>query len=1087
MATADEPARDARLLPIGIVGVRIEAAYPEPMKLERPGARLVFVEGAELVRLQAHEISSRLPPLVALVDLGAARVSVEQDTLTLWSAGMYAGVLRLHVYAIAVAPAKYNTPLSDAAAHWCSVLPHMLVDTDAWEAMDSSDAEGIHGKPFWDATISASSLAELYRQLPSPPAVSVSSPLLRCTLFGYQEHSLAKILQREQSPISYCDPYYVERTAPCAIHGGTQTYAFDPERCEFLTTNSLSHYADVQGGILCDEMGVGKTIICIALILATLAEVSQPIQEPMASAVTSELALAFPQADYHGGDPVHVTTEPIVTGKFGAPSPGERISRRRPAHRVTEAKATETHEAQPSASLDPSSSLKYSHRFFSLAAIAAHRLRTTTRCAPELVETLPPHVQTLLGAVTAPFFHLWPPPPTRMSRVAAERVPIRVYMTAATLVLVPQTLLVQWQDEMAKHCAPGALLVLTISDMSAPLPPAPELSQAYDVVLLSHARFGREAGDDAHGLRSDLDASPLLQVYWKRVIIDEGNVLGGDSLVVRLCTRLRVERRWIVTGTPTQALVGESVRSTAGDSVKRARTAPDAWSTAERRNLERLKHLIVRFLRVAPFCGVDGQLAGRERDWHALMATGPSGIMSSDSEQAKSEWPAKRRLYDLLSRIMVRNRAEDVNRECPLPPLVRRVVTFALAPLERITYNVIQALIVLNAALSQERDRDYFFHASNRKALAAVMENLALACFHYTGQGLIEQAQSAYDLISKQISMPDKIALRYRPQAAAALTALREALVNEAWREHLRRGEVMYHVEHPDKALLAAWSANGLSEVMTADDLLALRRACVRDLDAEDLREELVTRGMQYNAQRSKRVHRVNGSRRVDVNTVANVSAPTPPTATATSVLPPGFDDIRVGPSSSTKLNGIIHEILAAAPTEKTLVFSSLDNVLFETAGALEVARLPHLFYVAGMSQHLRNAYASAFAHEEKYRCLLMSTAVGGRGLDLHCASRVILAEPVWQLDLESQAVKRAWRIGQTRPVNVTTYVMQDTFEQHLIERKHARLVAGDADVRTLTDDPGMREFVAHPRFVADSHGPCAPTWSVSLLGEDLV
>mgnify|MGYP001508350885 CR=1 FL=1 len=128
------------------------------------------------------------------------------------------------------------------------------------------------------------------------------------------------------------------------------------------------------------------------------------------------------------------------------------------------------------------------------------------------------------------------------------------------------------------------------------------------------------------------------------------------------------------------------------------------------------------------------------------MATGPSGIKSSDSEQAKSEWPAKRRRYELLSRIRVLNRAEDVNRECPEPPLVRRVVTFALAPLERITYNVIQALIVLNAALSQERDRDYFFHASNRKALAAVMENLALACFHYTGQGLNAHSQSAFAL-----------------------------------------------------------------------------------------------------------------------------------------------------------------------------------------------------------------------------------------------------------------------------------------------------------------------------------------------------
>ena len=195
--------------------------------------------------------------------------------------------------------------------------------------------------------------------------------------------------------------------------------------------------------------------------------------------------------------------------------------------------------------------------------------------------------------------------------------------------------------------------------------------------------------------------------------------------------------------------------------------------------------------------------------------------------------------------------------------------------------------------------------------------------------------------------------------------------------------------------------------------------------------------------------------------------------------MPAGLHDIGIRATSSTKLNALLDEILAAAASEKILVFSMHENMLFELAAALDVAQVPYLCYVAGMPQKLRNEYASTFARTPTYRCLLMSTTVGGRGLDLHCASRIIFTEPVWQPDLESQAVKRAWRMGQTQRVVVSTYVMQNTFEQEMLARKHDRMkhvgeeVAGDT--KQLTDDPGMRDFVAHPRFVpAQAHSGAA-------------
>lgn len=1146
---ADEPWHDAALIPVGVLRVSAAAgADALPGDAPSGSTRLCFLAADAVLALGERCSGAERDAVCALAWLvreRRARAAAERAWLRDASAG---GDLTLYVYAREamppVTPSRrgrnvHTAEASAAVPHWLAVLRRTLVDPRDWRSASGP------GTQFWNVALNAWSLAELYRRLPSPPTTEHATVLdavhadewmrtdegaympamLSCTLFDYQRNSLVKMLQRELQPHSYCDPYFVQHASPCEMSGGERTYAFDPKHCTFHRLSHVSVYPDHKGGVLCDEMGVGKTIICLALILGTRAQVPVPDQEPMASCVTSELALTFPQEDYQGGDPAAAAleSERVVTAAFGAPSPGERISRRgrRSGSPVNAAAAAAVLEPEPATPpRPPVPERQEAPKRLPLLALCAHRLRTCT--APADLDALPPPLRELLGDRTAPFFHLWPPPPTRLSRVSHVREPLRVYLSAATLVLVPLTLLVQWTEEIAKHCRPGSLRVLALSDAKAELPPPLRLAQDYDLVLMSHARFGKEAGDEQQGLRSDLDASPLMQVYWKRVIIDEGNILAGDSLVVRLCSRLRVERRWIVTGTPTQALVGASLRAAGDDGAHavHSEAAPTAWTPAERRNLDRLKALLVRFLRLAPFCTSAGSAAlaaraaglasGKERDWNMLMA-------SPASDTAELEWTAKRRLYDTLARVMVRNRAEDVDRECPLPPLRRRTVALDLSPLERRTYNVLQALILLNAVLSQEEDRDYFFHAANRKALAAVMENLALACFHFAGEGFLEQTLSAHALIRAQLARPDAVRPAQRPLADAALAKLQEALDNLAWRAHVEQGEVLYHVDHLDTDIAEAWRRHRAGDIhaLSSDELLALRHACeaaydelaadaapsdagvngtaaLPPPDADELHEELLTRGMRFLArlsgkpeqapQRPENLTTVASDRRSAERGLKRARASVPhssrgslqhPQAPRLRHLPHELQRIRVQRTSSTKLNAIVDEVRGAADTDKVLVFSSLDNVLYELAGALELAQIPYLLYVSGLPQRLRNEYASAFSHVPAYRCLLMSTHVGGRGLDLHCATRVILAEPVWQADLESQVVKRAWRMGQTRPVTVSTYVMRQTFEEHLVQRKQARLAsaaeAASPGARQLTDDPGMRDFVAHPRFVEPS------------------
>uniref|UniRef100_A0AAR2L862 Helicase-like transcription factor n=1 Tax=Pygocentrus nattereri TaxID=42514 RepID=A0AAR2L862_PYGNA len=74
---------------------------------------------------------------------------------------------------------------------------------------------------------------------------------------------------------------------------------------------------------------------------------------------------------------------------------------------------------------------------------------------------------------------------------------------------------------------------------------------------------------------------------------------------------------------------------------------------------------------------------------------------------------------------------------------------------------------------------------------------------------------------------------------------------------------------------------------------------------------------------------------------------------------------------------------------------------------------------------------------------MLLSLKAGGVGLNLAAASRVFLMEPAWNPAAEDQCVDRCHRLGQSRDVVITKFVVKDSVEENIvkIQKKKQELV----------------------------------------------
>ena len=138
------------------------------------------------------------------------------------------------------------------------------------------------------------------------------------------------------------------------------------------------------------------------------------------------------------------------------------------------------------------------------------------------------------------------------------------------------------------------------------------------------------------------------------------------------------------------------------------------------------------------------------------------------------------------------------------------------------------------------------------------------------------------------------------------------------------------------------------------------------------------------------------------------------------------------------RLTEMMEEILEVG--DRSLVFTQFAEMgellrrhLQETFGR-EV-----LFLHGGTSKKQRDTMVERFAKEDGPRIFLLSLKAGGTGLNLVQANHVFHFDRWWNPAVENQATDRAFRIGQTKNVQVHKFLCAGTLEDkidEMIERK---------------------------------------------------
>jgi len=154
-----------------------------------------------------------------------------------------------------------------------------------------------------------------------------------------------------------------------------------------------------------------------------------------------------------------------------------------------------------------------------------------------------------------------------------------------------------------------------------------------------------------------------------------------------------------------------------------------------------------------------------------------------------------------------------------------------------------------------------------------------------------------------------------------------------------------------------------------------------------------------------------------------------------------------IEPSKLTALFEQLDEVLAEG--HRALVFSQFTSFLGLVAERLEERGIRHA-YLDGSTRDRDCAVASFRTGEAPV--FLISLRAGGFGLTLTEADYVFLLDPWWNPAAEAQAIDRAHRIGQERPVNVYRLIAAGTIEEKVmaLQQRKARLF------RAVMDDDAL-------------------------------
>ncbi|KQK10005.2 hypothetical protein BRADI_2g51727v3 [Brachypodium distachyon] len=620
-------------------------------------------------------------------------------------------------------------------------------------------------------------------------------------------------------------------------------------------------------------------------------------------------------------------------------------------------------------------------------------------------------------------------------------VGIKTRPNAGTLVVCPTSVLRQWAEELRSKVTSKANLSFLIYHGSNRTKDPNELTK-YDVVLTTYSivsmevpkqsspdsddedkpdRYGapvsgskkRKASSSKKNKKAStkekisLPERPLAKVAWFRVILDEAqSIKNYRTQVARACWGLRAKRRWCLSGTPIQNAVD------------------DLYS-------------YFRFLRYEPYC---------QYKQFCTMIKMPI---------SRNPINGYKKLQVVLKTVMLRRTKATMLDGKPiisLPPKTISLKTVNFTGEERAFYNALEAE-------SREQFKVYAAAGTvkqNYVNILLMLLRLRQACDHpYLVKGHESSWASSLE-IAKKLPMERQQELLVCLQTCSAICAL----CNDA----------------PEDAVVTicghVFCNQCILEQLTGDDSMCPVSNCRVRLNSTSL----FSRGtlesslcripceFQSNDSSTDMVHTEN-----QPGTDSSYASSKVRAALDIILSLPKVDSSQIKESkksiglTSGNINGS-SEHADTKTTEKAIVFSQWTRMLDLLEVHLKASHVTYRRLDGTMSVAARERAVNDFKTvPEQVSVMIMSLKAASLGLNMVAACHVLMLDLWWNPTTEDQAVDRAHRIGQTRPVTVSRLTVQDTVEDRILalQEKKREMVAsafgedksGGGQTRLTVDD----------------------------------
>ncbi|XP_044461541.1 helicase-like transcription factor CHR28 isoform X2 [Mangifera indica] len=647
---------------------------------------------------------------------------------------------------------------------------------------------------------------------------------------------------------------------------------------------------------------------------------------------------------------------------------------------------------------------------------------------------------------------------------------------AGTLVVCPTSVLRQWAEELRnKVTSKGNLSVLVYHGSNRTKDPF-ELAK-YDVVITTYSIVSMEvpkqplvdkedddkkikAEDDCDspmfwsgkkrkyptssdqkgmkrkkgvdGMLLEMAAGPLAKVGWFRVVLDEAqSIKNHRTQVARACWGLRAKRRWCLSGTPIQNAID------------------DLYS-------------YFRFLRYDPFAS-----------YKSFCATIKVPI-------SKNPVKGYRKLQAVLKTIMLRRTKGTLLDGKPiinLPPKVIELKQVDFTQEERDFYNQLEID-------SRDQFKEYAAAGTvkqNYVNILLMLLRLRQACDH----PLLVKGFNSKSLWRSSVEMAKKLPREKQicllncleaslaicgicndPPEDAVVSVCGHVFCNQCICEHLTGDDSQCPTTNckfrlsVSSVFSKATLNNSLSQQIGQDNST--------DWSGPALAEALEPCPENFSSSKIKAA----------IEVLQSMAKPRESALTSSS-LHNSFDDSTCFPEDSYNLR--VGDSLSSVHDEKRLVaekdikdsikvvgqkaivFSQWTKMLDLLEACLKDSSIQYRRLDGTMSVVARDKAVKDFNTLPEVGVMIMSLKAASLGLNMVAACHVLLLDLWWNPTTEDQAIDRAHRIGQTRPVTVLRLTVKNTVEDRILalQRKKREMVAsafgeddaGGEQTRLTVDD----------------------------------